>query len=101
MSLGIACYLGSAVRHTGQEIRQVIEIQGAPEIVVDYLVDGGTPEFVTKFQVVLSHLPRIVVNEMPVGVHAIARDRAGRADLRKVANADRRKTVIIGAHSRI
>src|SRR5580704_3040723 len=63
---------------------------------IEDLRDSGTPEFVAELHVVLSRLPGIVVHEVPVGVHAIFRQRVGSAELRKTANISRRKTAVIG-----
>ena len=70
---------------------------GTPEVVVDHVVNGCAPEFVTELDVVTSGLPGIVVDEMPVRVHAITRHRSGRADLREAAYADGRKTRVIAS----
>src|ERR1700678_1664614 len=97
VSFGIALDLApAAVRNPFQEGRQAGETQRAPEVVIEHLRDGSAPELVAEFHVVLSRLPGIVVNEVPVGVDAIFRQRVGGADLRETANIGRWKAAVIG-----
>ena len=83
--LRIARDLFAAVGNAFQEAREVRETQSAAEIVIDHLIDGGTTEFISEFHFVLAGLPRIVVDEVPVGIDAIARYGTGCADLREAA----------------
>src|SRR5208337_2073650 len=91
MSLGIALYLASAVvGNPLQKSRQAGKIERSAKIVIEHLRDSRTPEFVAELHVVLSRLPRIVVDEMPVGVNPIFRQGVSRADLREAAHIGRR-----------
>src|SRR5439155_5580940 len=88
----LAAVVGQAV----QEIRQAGKVKCTPESVIDDVVDGGAAKLIAELHVVLSEFPRIVVNEMPVRVDAVARNGIGRADLGKAGNRCRGKAAIIG-----
>src|SRR5580692_5909923 len=62
---------------------------------IEHLRDGGAPEFIAELHVVFSRLPGIVVDEVPVGVHAIFCQGGGGADLREAADIGRRKTAVV------
>ena len=94
---GVSAAAAVAVGSACQEGRQAGKTERTPEIVIEYLRDGGAPEFVAEFHVVLSRLPGIVVNEVPVGVDAIFRQRVGGANLREASNAGRGKPTVVGA----
>src|ERR1700736_4721408 len=49
------------------------EIKGSTESAIEDLGYGSAPEFVAEFNVVLTMLPGNIVDEMPVGIHALAR----------------------------
>ena len=114
MPQGVAGDLTSAVRDALEQrfqrsqgasciqrirIRNRVKAQLAPEIVVDELRDGGAAELVAELDVVLARFPRVVVNEVPVGVHPVARHGRTRAQAREAAHADHRKTGIIWRYS--
>src|SRR5215471_654664 len=79
----------------------VAEAESSAEVVIDNLHDGGAAEFVAELHVMLPRLPRIVVDEVPVGVDAVARDRTCGADLGEATNTSRREPSIVRSDSSV
>ena len=64
-------------------------------------MDGGAPEFVAELGLVPVKLPGLAVNELPVLVHATARQRIIGAQPRKSTHADIGQAKVLLAHAGI
>ena len=64
-----------------QKVGEVVELQTAAKVSVEYLGNRRAPEFVPELDVVLAALPRNVVNIMPVGIDTMTQGSAAGAQL--------------------
>src|SRR5262249_10245924 len=71
---GIALGLASAGWDSGDEIIQVGECQLAAIAAVKESIHEGPPELIAELNVVPAGGPGEVINELPVGIRAAARD---------------------------
>src|ERR1700758_5273282 len=82
----------------GKKTRKIGERQLSAEVLTQGLLpNAGAAKLVAKLHVVPAELPGDVVNEVPVGVHAAARNRGRRAELCETAHDDDRQARICRA----
>src|SRR5207245_5146257 len=87
VAVGVACGLAAAAgRRAVEEIRKRVETQLAAEIAIEDLRDRSAAQFIAEFGIVATEFPGKIVNEVPVGIHALAGIPSVGADRSETAN---------------
>ena len=89
------------VQSSSKKVGQSIKRQLSAKILVEVLLDRGPSIFESELDVVLVNLPREVIQQLIIGIHATARVAAGGAELRKIPNKDDWQALVRNAGSQI
>src|ERR1700722_8457831 len=103
VALGLLAAAGNALQKSFQRRQSVrpaervgdaVETEPTTERIVLDQLDRRSAELVSKLHVVTAGLPRIVVNEVPIGIHSRLGNRIGRANRRIAPHRDVRQTEV-------
>ncbi len=83
--VGVAGGLAPAGRQAFDKSNQIVEAEFAAEVRVLNDLDRGPAELVAELEIVTANLPGVIVDELPVGIHALpGHARAGAEHRRKL-----------------
>src|SRR5208283_1295704 len=94
VAAGVAGGLASARRDTFYVRYEIGEAELAAEVGVLGDGDAGSAELIAELHIVAADLPRIVVDEVPVGIHAIAGNTGAGAEFGKIPHRDERQSIV-------
>ena len=94
--IGVAGCLAPTGRQAFEERREIREGQLAAEIGVLNDLNRGAAKFVAELHIVTADLPRIVVDEVPVGIHPLPGHTGRSAELGKASDGNQRQSAVKG-----